>query len=212
VASELAVVVQSASGGWSETIPNFDLAAFDENTMFCFHFYIPGEFTHQGINYPDFYGVPFPITRYPGGKRRMLTDIFARLASDAQLGAAEKQKLEANYRGVIDYLWDGESPLDRSWVKWPKLDKWIAANRVDPARLLCGEFGVDGTYNFNGAPGADLLSRANYMRAVRENVESRGFGGWIAHQAMGDFNIFEQSSVNRHGDTLIPELVQALFH
>jgi hypothetical protein len=93
-----------------------------------------------------------------------------------------------------------------------KVCRWIAANRVDPARLRWAEFGVDGAFNSNGAPGADLRSGANYMLSVREIGESRDFRGRIAHQAMGDFDLFEQSSLSRHGDTLIPDLVEALFH
>ena len=207
----LAVVVQSATGGWSETIPNFDPTAFDDNTVFCFHFYKPGEFTHQGIKYPDFYGVPFPITRYPGGKEAMEATILARVAADPRIHEDEKKALSANYRGVIDYLWWPELPLGPEWVSWPKLDAWIASQRIDPRRILCGEFGVVSNLNFNRTPGTDLLSRANYMRAVRQGVESRGFGGWIAHQAFGDFNLFEQTSIIQHGDALIPDLVDALF-
>ena len=78
-APNLTVVVQSASLGWTETIPNLVAGDFDDNTMFCFHFYTPGEFTHQGVKYPHFYGVPFPITRYPGGREAMEATILARV-------------------------------------------------------------------------------------------------------------------------------------
>jgi Cellulase (glycosyl hydrolase family 5) len=209
-APALTVVVQSA-GGWSEAIPAFDPTAFDDNTMFCFHFYTPGEFTHQGVNYPDFYGVPFPITSYPGGKEAMLATILARLAADLQIDMAEKKRLSAKYHDAIDYLWFPDSPLGPRWVEWPKLDAWIQTNRIDPLRLLCGEFGVSSNFNFNGSPGADVVSRANYMRAVRQAVETHGFGGWIAHQAFGSFNLFEQTSISQPGDKLIPELADALF-
>ncbi|MBV8474428.1 MAG: cellulase family glycosylhydrolase [Hyphomicrobiales bacterium] len=207
----LTVVVQSETGGWSETIASFDPAAFDNNTMFCFHFYKPGEFTHQGVKYPDFYGVPFPVERYAGGKEAMQHAILARVAADPGIGEAQKKALSAQYRGVIDYLWWPDSPLGPKWVSWPKLDAWIAERRIDPRRILCGEFGVVSNLNFNGSPGTDLASRANYMRAVRQAVESRGFGGWIAHQSFGDFNLFEQASISQCGDALIAELVDALF-
>ncbi len=211
VAPLLTVVVQSESGGWTETIASFDPTAFDDNTMFCFHFYKPGEFTHQGVKYRDFYGVPFPITRYPGGKAAMEAAILARVAADPGIGEAQKKALSAQYRGVIDYLWWPNSPLGPKWIEWPKLDAWIADRRINPRRILCGEFGVVSNLNFNGSPGTDLLSRATYMRALRQAVESRGFGGWIAHQSFGDFNLFQQTSVSRTGDALIPELVDALF-
>ncbi len=210
-APALTMIIQSSPGGWAEAIPNFDPINFDANTMFCFHFYTPGEFTHQGINYPHFYGVPFPITRYPGGKEAMETTILARVAADPQINETEKKQLSSKYRVVIDYLWAPDSPLGPTWVTWPKLDASIADRRIDPRRLLCGEFEVASNCNFNGSPGTDVISRANYLRAVRLAVETRAFGGWVAHQALGDFNLFEETSVSQQGEALIPELVDALF-
>jgi hypothetical protein len=89
----LTVVVQSSSLGWAETIPNLVAGDFDDNTMFCFHFYIPGEFTHQGVKYPHFYGVPFPITRYPGGREAMEATILARVGADCLMDDRQKKEL-----------------------------------------------------------------------------------------------------------------------
>ncbi|MFZ6765215.1 cellulase family glycosylhydrolase [Pseudoroseomonas sp. WGS1072] len=210
-APDLTIVVQSASGGWAEAIPDFDPERFDTNTMLCFHFYTPGEFTHQGAHYPNLYDIPFPITRYPGGKAKMHVDVDARIRADPHLSLEERRAQLERHRILLDYLWYAPAPLGPSWVTWPKLDAWIAKHRINPLRLLCGEFGVVSHFNFNGSRGCDVNSRARYLKAVRLAVENRGFGGWVAHQAMGDFNLMEQTSVSQHGEALIPEITAALF-
>lgn len=210
-APSMTAVIQSAGGGWSETIPDLPYREFDADTIFCFHFYTPGEFTHQGANYKEFHDIPFPITRYEGGRQKMEADVIARVMSRNEMSADEKDRLIAHDRDVLDYLWQASGPLGPSWVKWPKLDAWIAENNVNPEQILCGEFGVVSNFNFNGMRGTDVTSRANYIRAVREAVEARGFAGWVVHQAFGDFNVFQQNSITDHGDALIPEVREALF-
>jgi hypothetical protein len=211
VAPNMTVIIQSSAGGWSEAIPKLRTLDFDSNTIFSFHFYTPGEFTHQGSHHDVLYGVPFPISGYVGGKDQMWKEVEARIAAKFVGDPNGEKSALQQYSKLLDYLWYPPDPLGPTWIRWPKLDNWIRQERVNPRRILCGEFGVVSDINFNGKPGTDLTSRVNYMRTVRSEVESRGFCGWVAHQAMGDFNLFEQQSISRHGYRLIPELVDALF-
>ena len=208
-APDMTIILQPEAG-WHGALARFDLSQYDGNTMFSFHPYAPGEFTHQGIgSQPHLYNVPMPITRYPGGKAKMLADVTARVQADDNLDAAQKSAEIARYSRIIDSLWwDNGS----RWEDWSELRGWVAASGINPKRVLAGEFGVVSELNYNGTPALpDVTSRANFLRKIRQQTEASQFAGWVVHQAFGDFNLFQQRSVSEHGDVLIPELIEALF-
>lgn len=208
-APRLTIILQP-EGGWHGALSRFKLSQYDWNTMFSFHPYSPGEFTHQGIgSQPHLYNVPMPITRYEGGKAQMLADVSARVKADASLSAQQKASEISRYSHLIDDLWWKNGS---GWEDWSELQKWVASSGINPKRIIAGEFGVVSEFNFNGKPALkDVASRAHYMRKIKEQTEANHFAGWVAHQAFGDFNLFQQKSVGQHGDALIPELVEALF-
>ena len=209
VAPRMTIILQPEAG-WHGALGRFNLSQYDNNTMFSFHPYAPGEFTHQGIgSQPHLYNVPMPITRYVGGKAQMLADVSARVNADQRLTAQQKSTEIVRYTRLIDDLWwDNGS----RWEDWTELQRWVAASGINPKRIIAGEFGVVSELNYNGVPAlADVASRAHFMRKIKDQTEANQFAGWVVHQALGDFNLFQQSSVGQHGDTLIPELVEALF-
>lgn len=204
------LVVLQGGGGWSENLPLFDPAAFSENTGFAFHFYNNGLFTHQGAAYRYLDRVPFPTVGAAETPDAMLARALARIAADKSLSAADRAAQIAYYRlNVPAVFWDKSSD-GAGWFQWPKLDAWRKAKGLDSRRIICTEFGVTGDFNFTGLKGADEASRARWMKAARIRFEQAGFG-WVVHQAMGDFNLFEQTGVHQHGSKLIPSFVAALF-
>jgi len=209
-APQMTIIFQPENG-WSNELKKFDLKDFDENTMFSFHPYGPGEFTHQSIGtQPHLFSLPMPITRYSGGQKQMVADVTARINADNSLSADKKVTEIKRYSDFINYfLWyrDGSQ-----WEDWSTLQDWVNKTGINPKRLVAGEFGVVSEFNWTGAPGLpDVYSRANYLRKIKNQVEDNRYGGWVVHQAMGDFNMFEQTSVRDHGEKLIPELTEALF-
>ncbi len=206
---DLTIIVQPV-GGWHGAMPGFSLQDYDWNTIFSFHPYSPGEFTHQGIgSQPHLYPVPMPITRYVGGRSQMVADTEARVHNDHYLSTQQKLAEVARYTQLIDFLWWENGT---QWENWAELEEWVAESGINPRQIMAGEFGVVSQFNYNGTPAlADVLSRAHFLRKIRNQTEANDFAGWVVHQALGDFNLFEQESVGKHGDVLIPELVTALF-
>lgn len=204
-------LIFQAESGYHDALSNFNLKDFDANTMFSFHPYSPGEFTHQGIgNQPYLYNVPMPITRYAGGLDKMIADVFYRISQDTKLTAAQKEAERERYKGFLTYfLWANDGS---KWEDWTVFKAWIAQTGINPKRIVAGEFGVVSEFNYNGTPAMrDVASRAHFMRKITAQVKANNFGGWVVHQALGDFNLFEQTSVSDQGEVLIPELVDALF-
>lgn len=208
-APHMTIILQPEMG-WYDGLHEFDLADYDWNTMFSFHPYSPGEFTHQGIgNQPHLYNVPMPITRYVGGKKKMLEDVAARVNADPALSGPRKAAEIRRYADILDFLWWNDG---KHWEDWTTLRQWIASTGINPKRIVAGEFGVVSEHNYNGTPALpDVWSRAHYMRKIKDQTEANNLAGWVVHQALGDFNLFRQRSHDSHLSTLIPELVTALF-
>lgn len=206
---ELTIIIQPV-GGWHGAMPSFSLEDYDWNTIFSFHPYSPGEFTHQGIgSQPHLYPVPMPITRYVGGRSQMIADTEAKVHNDHYLSAQQKLAEVARYTHLINFLWWKNGS---EWENWDHLEDWVSESEINPRRVMVGEFGVVSQFNFNGTPAlADVSSRAHFLRKIRDQTEANDFSGWVVHQALGDFNLFEQTDVGEHREKLIPELINALF-
>ncbi|SEI05069.1 cellulase family glycosylhydrolase [Stutzerimonas xanthomarina] len=208
-APDMTIILQPEAG-WHGALNRFNLSDFDANTMFSFHPYAPGEFTHQGIgSQPHLYNVPMPITRYVGGQTQMVADVSARVNADPHLSSERKKSEIARYSRLINDLWYDNGSR---WEDWSELQRWVVSSGTNPKRIIAGEFGVVSEFNYNGTPALkDVASRAHFMRKIREQTQANQFAGWVVHQAFGDFNLFQQNSVGEHGDRLIPELTEALF-
>jgi hypothetical protein len=215
VAFPVSVIVQSSELGYVSSFGKLPVSGFDANTIYSFHEYSPASFTHQSVSprpYPGLYRVPYPVATYSGGQSQMIADMTARVNADGTISnkSAQITADTAEINGMF-----AAGPLGTQSMlaagRWDALISWATANSLSPKQIMCGEFGVNGDINQTGILGADLTSRCNYMRDVRQGVETKGWGGWVAHQAMGDFNLFQQTDYSTHGTALIPELVTALF-
>ena len=206
------LVVQSRSAGYYRALAELDPSQFDRNTLFSFHPYDPGGFTHQGIGENrGLYRVAFPVEAgsQMGEAAALMQD---RVAALPDLSPEAKLALVQHNLAELRNIFDPDCPMgqDRMDRDWGTIDAWLARHGVPPEQVIAGEFGATSDFNYNGSLGCDSQSRARFYRAVRENVEKRGFGGWIAWQSVGDFNLFEQTSVHEHGDTLIASMAEAL--
>ena len=222
----LSIVVQPSELAYTSSLPKLPVSDFDANTIYSFHWYSPAGFTHQSAgspaHYPNLYRVPYLVSKYPGGQAQMIADMKMRVIADAALSDSQKAAQIAVNSNEIDGFFYRRSPLGTPPLKagsWSGLLKWLADNPgIHPKQVMLGEFGVNGDFNPStgtrtdrGGLGADLTSRCEYMRDARQAVEGKEWGGWVVHQAMGDFNIFQQTSYVSHGNELIPEIVNALF-
>jgi endoglucanase len=145
----------------------FELSRFvrlaDENVIYTFHFYEPFLFTHQGAewigNDVATVGVPFPYT----------VEKFPQLNFKTKGTSGEynynKYKQDGNVQSIFEKM--------RMIKKWS--DKYYVP-------LLCGEYGVYNKY-------ADLDSRCNYIKAVREALKSVKIPG-ILWDYNANFSIF----------------------
>ena len=206
------LVVQSGSAGYYRALAALDPSQFDGNTLFSFHPYDPGGFTHQGIGENvGLYRVPFPLE--PGLQWDEAVALMQdRVAAQPDLLPEAKTALVQHNIAELRNMFDAAFPLGPARMDrdWGAIDAWLAQHGMRPEQVIAGEFGATSDFNYNGSLGCDSPSRARYYRAVRENVEKRGFGGWIAWQSVGDFNLFEQTSVHEHGDALLAPMADAL--
>lgn len=208
------LVVQSRDAGFYRALAEFDPRDFDANTLFCFHPYEPGGFTHQGLGpQRGLSRIAFPAERHEGGFDRALADMRDAVARMSDLEGERRAELVRHNTDELRSIFYPADPMGAGRIDrdWRVLDEWVNATGISPRQVLAGEFGVVGDINSAGVMGADLDSRAAFYRAVRECAERRGFAGWIAWQSVGDFNLFEQHSLREHGDELIPALATALF-
>jgi hypothetical protein len=225
-APNLTVVIQPSELGFSGSLLKLPVSAFDLNVMYSFHWYAPAAFTHQSVGPPPpfrgLYRVPYPVSYYPGGKTKMIADMRDRVNGDPGISETQKALQIARNTVEVEGLFFASAPLGTPPLMagaWLTIDDWLSAHpQLQPKQILMGEFGVNGDINRNngtnvnqGGLAADLRSRCNYLKDASSAVKSRNWGGWIVHQAMGDFNVFEQSSFSVHGVTLISEIVTALF-
>ena len=156
----------------------------DPNVIASVHYYTPMGFTHQGENWDQsplarLKNLPFPTTRQ--------SPEVAALA--ATLDAADLAFLNGEFAGpwTVEHIRNDFADLSK-WAKRHKL------------AVMLGEFGV---LNF----AVDPISRANWIRAVREAAEGVG-AGWVYWEADQGFGfIADRQSTNGFDDTMIGALL-----
>lgn len=138
----------------------------EPNLIYSFHFYLPMEFTHQGLeNAGPYYG--------------KLKDIPWEVGP----GAMSEQEI-ASYdpsvqKGLLAYNAKSHRKSDLQWA-FDGLKKWCDSHGKV---AWLGEFGVY-------AKKAKPEQRAEWIRDVRELAEEHGFG-WAMWEARGGFGLFE---------------------
>ena len=141
----------------------------DTNAIVAVHYYTPMGFTHQGQDWDEnsplarIKDLPFPATR----------------KSPEVVALAEAFKA-AGDQEALDYLngeFDGAWSVKHIEADFATLAKWSKKHKTP---VMLNEFGV---LNFS----VDSVSRANWVRAVREAAEAHGIGWtyWEADQGFG---------------------------
>ncbi|SFA80500.1 Cellulase (glycosyl hydrolase family 5) [Rhizobium sp. NFR07] len=183
-APDLAIVV--TTGCWSspDALHHLDMSIYDDKTLVDVHYYRPHAFTHQGLpfaNTPTRYlsGLAYPgqgadtnLTMF-----RSMQLIKQRQKDGADVPAdAMKQVKDA----VADY-YDNPPIVDQTYIPshFAAMRQWTKEQKVDPARLIIGEFGA--ARPPKGMP--ENPGRTLWLEHVRKAAEANGFG-W----AMWDYN------------------------
>jgi endoglucanase len=183
-----------------------DASQFDRNTIFVVHFYEPHIFTNQGFWDSSSFVRYIQRLRFPpdpNQKDTIVDDVVRRINADAKISETEKKELIADARKTLQEYFlsrKGYAAIDESF---DGIAKWAFRNKVDPSRVMIGEFGVLG--DVYGKTAAAREDRARWMGAVRTAAERRAFR-WAVWSYSYSFGIIL-------GDTagpLDPSILKAL--
>jgi endoglucanase len=205
-APELTLIVTGNDFGSPKALIRLEPSQFDTNTMFSFHCYDPMEFTFQSI--PQMEDLSY-IHRlaFPPNPLNQVADISAAkaaISSDSSLSWIDRIRLENQVtRRLSDYF---NTPHDATWIGTihKPVSTWADNHGVARNRVILGEFGAWG--DTGASLGADLASRANYLRASRENAEALGFNWsvWDLDNKGASWRLIDGSQMPIH------ELIAAL--
>lgn len=154
----------------------------DPNVIYTFHYYDPGQFTHQGAPwnaYRYFTGVPYPPTTT--GIRESL-EVTADAIRKSKLTSVEKSKEQLFATEELGrYL---ASSFERTSIAWSfdRVADWAKRHDIAPSRILLGEFGV----RILSLPSLGA-NRLRWLQDVRQEAEARGFAwsAWVYKGAGG---------------------------
>lgn len=201
------------TGGCGSMVPGLD--ALDPAPLRSFgplvtivHFYEPYLFTHQGAPwmrgepiYRALNAVPWPSSA--GSLEHTLAAVRRRMAADRERSPADKAAAYAETEAKLREYFDARP--DRLFLVHglSAVRDWAQRHRIDPGRILIGEFGAlrsDARYVAAGA-----ADRARYIRDLRETIEGYGFG-WAFWNLFDGFGLVTDD-VSRAFD---PAIVAAL--
>lgn len=183
-APKLAIVL--TTGCWSspDALGHLDMRRYDANTLVDVHYYRPHAFTHQGLPFANIPARYISGLAYPG----LGADANLTMFRSMQL-IKQRQKEGADVPGdammqvkdaVVDY-YDNPPVVDETYISghFAAMKRWTDEQKVDPARLIIGEFGA--ARPPQGMP--ESPGRMLWLDHVRRAAEANGFG-W----AMWDYN------------------------
>jgi endoglucanase len=185
---DLIIIVDGGRGGHYKGLTGLNPLPFEsENTIYTFHFYLPHAFTHQGFSNlgSDKYLHHLP---YPS-KSRSFEEIWAEIERRIELDSdklSDKPAVVAEARKrLLDYF---SKPNDARTIAehFDNVLAWARYYRIDPRRILMGEFGVARSYG--RYPGAADDDRRRWLEDVRRAAETRGFG-WAVWGLKGYYEV-----------------------
>jgi hypothetical protein len=177
---ELTIIVTGGRRGSYRGLMNLDPRPLQsEKTLFSFHYYLPFEFTAQGVANSDTDDDPFVAhftnIPYPSTVRRF-EDIWPAIEQRIRAQAAsEKQALKTmvgTRRRLQQYL--SKTFNDRTMGgHFDSVVAWAKRYGIASRQIFLGEFGTTRTYDrWVGAPDED---RRRWLGDVRRQAELRGF-------------------------------------
>lgn len=189
-APQLTLVAAGACGSMIAGLETLDPQPLGDNVIYTFHFYEPYVFSHQGAPwmsgepmYRYLNAVPWPSSA--GSKQQTLAAVAARMAADRTTPEAEKYAIMGAIERVLTQYFDARP--DRRFIEryFARVTAWAGRHRIEPGRILLGEFGAlrtDERYVAALAP-----DRARYIRDVRETCEAAGmpWAFWNLFDGMG---------------------------
>lgn len=208
---DLPLVLSGAAGGGVRGLLDIDATAFkDDNIYWSFHYYSPHVFTHQGVvtsqdnmrHFRYLSELPYPSTA--GAQAFAELSVRQAIISDASLTGVQRTQMEgAAISTVREYL---KADIGAAMIAadFEQAAQWAARNKVDPSRMLLGEFGA-ARRNEKGN-GALNRHREAWLSDVRKEAERRGYA-W----ALWDIDDNQMGLVTARGSGALDQgLVKAL--
>ena len=193
VAPSMPVVL--TGGCWSSVdgLVRLDPAAFDDATLYDFHFYEPYFFTHQSLPWAapparHIAGLSYPAANGTIAGTLELTK--AHLARLAQKGTPQPaDALDAAAREISYYYRTKKPGPATTDSRFATVSAWAQQHGIAPERIVVGEFSAirwpDGV--------ADDGSRLRWIRDVRETAERHGFG-WALWDYTNGFGLLADNA------------------
>ena len=179
--SRLTLILSGACWGGSEGLAKLNPKDFaDDNVIWSFHSYDPFILTHQGATWtgdfmPHVYGLPFPLHDADRVELdKTLDEIRARITKDAPRARRSGHLAYFDEEVAKIMTRDGlAAAMDRPFTI---VSEWEKTNKVDPASIMLGEFGMIRQEYGNPliTPGK---TRAAYVKAMAQRAEKAGFRG-----------------------------------
>lgn len=211
-ATKLTLILSGSCWGGAEGLVRLKASDYpDDNIIWSFHSYDPFIITHQGATWsgdvsPVVYGLPFPI--HAASKEELATTMdsirrrikekaaYLRISGITSFFEEEVAKIdtEAELNAVM------EKPFD-------DVTKWAAANAVDPADIILGEFGII-RQEYNNPVITGPKARAAFYKSQIERAESHGFA-WSMWGYGGAFGIIDEFE-NRKAETDVMDMIGTL--
>jgi endoglucanase len=141
----------------------------DGNLIYSFHFYLPLDFTHQGLENAGPYYAKLKNVPWEVGPGAMTEQEIASYDPSVQEGLRQYNQ-KSHRKSDLQWAFDGL----KQWCDSHGQVAWL------------GEFGVY-------VKKANPEQRADWIRDVRELAEEHGFG-WAMWEARGGFGLFEGDS------------------
>ena len=191
------LILSGACWGSAEALAKVNPADFpDDNLMWSFHSYEPFLFSHQGATWagdfaPHVYGLPFPLDAASESEREAAySEIRDRISANATF---------MRRNGLLSYFdeqvatVDTKEKLDAVMGKpFETVAAWATANRIDPAAIILGEFGMI-RQEYGNDHVVPAGQRTAFYKRTLDIAEKHGFAWsmWSYGGAFGLVDAFE---------------------
>lgn len=173
-APQLTLILSGGLGSNYDGLTGLDPSAFDDKVLYTFHYYLPGEFTHQSYAPNPTYRLASDVP-YPADARPLNDSISALRLRVTQLDNSPAQQTVDFAKGSADLVRYRSSGFSRADINsnFDSVAAWASSHRIPPSHIFLGEFGVIRTYGVYH--GAREPERLQWLTDVRETAEAHHF-------------------------------------